>query len=33
MGQGGHGKTFKRLSDIGSLGVIYTTLTNKLVDE
>jgi len=32
-GPGGFGKTYKRLSDIGSVGIVYTTLTNQLVDE
>jgi hypothetical protein len=33
QGQGGHGKTFARLEDRGSVNQIYMTLTNKLVNE
>jgi hypothetical protein len=30
---GGFGKTYKKLTDNGLVNVVYTTLTNNLVDE
>jgi hypothetical protein len=34
-GPGGHGKTHKQLTtdNLASIGIIYTTLTNALVDD